>query len=149
MYFVDLFRKKTIAFYILLGVIVSLSIAALIVYAKYVSTYPGLLMVPWVIVFLALTIAGEITLFFSDNDYLPIVITVFPVCAFGFFLASPLATLFSVVIRLGIAEDVKMDGADPANFEMIIAIAVLCIVTAAAAVAACFFKRVKPKQAVS
>jgi len=60
-----------------------------------------------------------------------------------------MVTLFSVAIRLGFAEDVIMDGANPNNFGLIIGVIVLCFLTAVAAVTACFFKRVKKEEVTS
>lgn len=138
-YFKKLIISKTVGFYIGLGVML-LSIVSLVAYLVYVDTNSKLLMMPWVIVFIVLTIVGEISLFFYDNDYLPIAIASFPMLAFGFFVKSPLATLWSIVSYLNGA---SMEGANPDNFELIIMIAVLLIITSAAAVTACFFNRVK------
>ena len=139
MYFSKLIRSKTIGSFIGLGVLV-LSIVSLIVYAKYVSTSPAILMMPWVIVFLVLGIAGEAALFFFDNDYLPVVIAIFPVLALGCFVITPLATLWSIVSKY---TGVIMENAIPGNFGLIVALAVLLVITTAVAVTGCFFSRVK------
>lgn len=144
MYFINLVRNKTAGAFIGLGVLL-LSIASLVLYSVYVSKDSDLLMMPWVIVFLVFAIAGEVVLFFLDNDYLPVVIAMFPMFALGCFAASPLATLFSVASYFG--EGIFMDGANPDYCGLIIGIAVLFVVTSAAAVAACFFKRVKKETA--
>ena len=140
MYFKNLIRNKTIGTYIGLGALL-LSITSLIFYLIYVATDSELLMMPWVIVFLSLSIAGEIVLIFFDNDYLPIALAVLPMLALGCFVASPLATLWSIASYIN--DGIVMEGANPDNFRIIITIAVLLLAASVAAVTAGFFKRIK------
>lgn len=142
----EFLRKKSIGAYIGLGVFI-LSVTSLIVYLRYISTDPGLLTLPWVIVVLALIIAGEALLFVFDNDYLPVVIAALPMLALGLFLQSPLATLWSIAGYL--QGGIEMEGGNPDNFGLIIGLAVLLVVTTVLAVMACFFKRVKSESRTS
>jgi len=145
MYFKNLFRTKSIISYIRLGVILGLSIAALRLFAVYAVAAEDHItnaLVPLVVIFLALTIAGETTLFLFDNDFLCVALAVIPVFAFGFF-ATDWLTLHSVMEYL---QKIRMD-ARPEDFNIIVTIAAVLLITAIVAVTACFLKRVK-KEAI-
>lgn len=133
----NLIRNKAIGAYFGVAVFF-LSAASLVVYLIYANSIQGLMM-EWVIVFLALAMVGEIVLFFFDNDYLPIIIAMFPMIAFGLFLKYPKETLGSVVDYF---QRIVMFGY-PENFSIIVVIVILLVVTTIVAVVSCFFARVK------
>lgn len=133
----SLIRKKSIGAFIGLGVMI-LSLVSLIVYLAYAVSLEGLMM-PGVVILLLLVIAGEIALFFYDNDYIPIAAAACSMAALGCFAISPPETIGSIVDYF---QDIVMFG-NPDKFGIIIAVVVLLLLTSITAVVGCFFGRVR------
>lgn len=115
-----------------------LAVASLIAYLLYATSAEGL-MVPWVVVLLLLVIAGEAVLFFFDNDYIPILMAVCSMLAFGVFLYTPPQVLGSLADYM---QNIVMFG-NPEDFGIIVTIIALELVMSLMAIVSCFFERIK------
>lgn len=137
MNFKKLMGKKTIGTYIDFGVLL-LAIVTLIVYLTYATSIDGLMM-PWVIVLLLFIVAGEVALFFFDNDYIPVAVAALSMTSFGCFAVAPPETLGSIVDYF---QNIVMFG-HPEKFSLIVVILVFMLLMSIAAIVACFFDREK------
>lgn len=119
-------------------IVLALAIITLVVYIVYATSAEGL-MVLWVVGLLGAIIAGEVILFFFDNDYIPIFAAAASMAALGCFAFSPPETIGSVVDYF---QNIVMFG-NPENFQIIAVIAVLMLVMGVMAIVSCFFERIK------
>ena len=116
----------------------ALALVSLILYLVYATSADGLFM-PWVLALLLMIVVAEGILYFFDNDYLPILVSVLSAASFGCFLMDPPETIGSVVDYF---QNIVMFG-NPEKFGIIIVLTGMLLMMTAVAVIACFLPRMK------